>query len=205
MNADALRLLLFTMGSNQKSSPHICSILARCPPCRSFSPILMNFYQTCKDDGVEIIFVSSDRDDKSFNEYFGKMPWLSMVPGYTSTENRDRQSKLANQFKIQGIPSVIVLDAKTGNFISDNGRNEVMQASSSDETKKSLVQTWLSKEAVPIDQAVLGATAGESQNVLVRIFLFFARKPVYMFAALYVLKRFLLYLEKLGKEGENEL
>ena len=80
-----------------------------------------------------------------------------------------------------------------------------MQASSSDETKKSLVQTWLSKEAVPIDQAVLGATAGESQNVLVRIFLFFARKPVYMFAALYVLKRFLLYLEKLGKEGENEL
>ena len=165
----------------------------------------MNFYQTCKDDGVEIIFVSSDKDDKSFNEYFGKMPWLSMVPGYTSTENRDRQSKLANQFKIQGIPSVIVLDAKTGNFISDNGRNEVMQASSSDETKKALVQNWLSKEAVPIDQAVLGGGAGESQNPLVRIFLFFARKPVYMFAALYILKRFLLYLEKLGKEGENEL
>ena len=101
MNADALRLILFTIANNLKQL-HLCLQCShpRCPPCRSFSPVLINFYNTVKDD-IEVIFVSSDRDEKSFSDYYGKMPWLAMVPGYTSKEHNERQAKLANMFKIQ--------------------------------------------------------------------------------------------------------
>ena len=72
----------------------------RCPPCRSFSPALVEFYGACKDD-VEIVFVSSDRDEASFGDYFGKFPWLAMVPGFTSNEHSARQAKLAAMLHIQ--------------------------------------------------------------------------------------------------------
>lgn len=72
----------------------------RCPPCKAFSPVLIDFYNTCKDD-LEVIYISSDRDDKSFGDYFGKMPWVAMMPAYMSNEQRDRQGKLADMFKIQ--------------------------------------------------------------------------------------------------------
>ena len=106
MNADALRLMLFAASSNLKRShyrppshnlrPH----LRRCPPCKRFSPVLIDFYNACKDD-MEVVFVSSDRDDKSFGDYFAKMPWLAMVPAYTSVEQSARQKKLGDMFKIQ--------------------------------------------------------------------------------------------------------
>ena len=53
-----------------------------CPPCRGFTPKLAKFYEDFKktDNGAkfEIVFVSSDRDDESFDEYFGEMPWLAL-------------------------------------------------------------------------------------------------------------------------------
>ena len=60
----------------------------------------MDFYKTNKDD-IEVIFVSSDRDEKSFSDYYQKMPWLALPPAFMSNENRDRQAKLADMFKIQ--------------------------------------------------------------------------------------------------------
>ncbi|KAL7552197.1 hypothetical protein ACHAWF_015414 [Thalassiosira exigua] len=168
-----------------------------CPPCRTFSPQLIEFYNACKDD-LEVVFVSSDRDDNSFNEYFGKFPWLAMVPAYTSNESRARQGKLADMFKIQGIPTVIVLDGKTGKYITDNARTKVMQAGTN-ASKKALIQSWLDKEAVPIDQAVFTG-AGGSGNLLGKVLKFFATRPIYLFGMLYFLKRFLRYLEELGKD-----
>ncbi len=50
-----------------------------CPPCRGFTPVLADFYNkhhTAKN--FEVVFVSSDRDQKSFDDYFGSMPWLSL-------------------------------------------------------------------------------------------------------------------------------
>ena len=32
-----------------------------CPPCRAFTPLLKDFYEEVEGEGVEIIFVSSDR------------------------------------------------------------------------------------------------------------------------------------------------
>ena len=53
-----------------------------CPPCRNFTPKLAKFYEGVKKgqngNQFELIFLSSDRDEKSFNEYLGQMPWYAM-------------------------------------------------------------------------------------------------------------------------------
>jgi len=105
-------------------------------------------------------------------------------------------------FDFQGIPSVIVLDAKTGHFITDNGREDVMQSGISDDSKKAVIESWIAKEAVPIDQAVFGGESG-SENLLVKLIKFLATKPAYIFGLLYFVKKFMLYLEEMGK-GEIE-
>jgi len=49
-----------------------------CPPCRGFTPKLADFYQKFRatnGDKLEIVFVSSDRDERQFQNYFDEMPW----------------------------------------------------------------------------------------------------------------------------------
>jgi thiol-disulfide isomerase/thioredoxin len=73
-----------------------------CPPCRGFTPKLADYYRkvTGDDKNLEIVYVSFDRsvdtlrldsvpcscvisgvwvdrDERSFNEYFHDMPWVS--------------------------------------------------------------------------------------------------------------------------------
>ena len=54
-----------------------------CPPCRGFTPALAKFYNAVKagpnGDKFEIVFVSMDRDEKSFDGYFGEMPWHAIA------------------------------------------------------------------------------------------------------------------------------
>ncbi len=53
-----------------------------CAPCRQFTPILSEMYDHLKSvfptHGLEIVFVSRDRDESSFQNYFRSMPWLSV-------------------------------------------------------------------------------------------------------------------------------
>jgi hypothetical protein len=98
---------------------------------------------------------------------------------------------------LQGIPALVVLDAKTGYVVTANGRDAVMQAIS-DDSRKALFQSWLTKKAVPIDQAVfVGEATGGS---LAKAFFYLAKRPQYIIAIVYLVKRFLHYLETLGKE-----
>mmetsp|Transcript_26268 Transcript_26268/g.55869 ORF Transcript_26268/g.55869 Transcript_26268/m.55869 type:complete len:205 (+) Transcript_26268:390-1004(+) len=200
MNADALRLILFAAGSDIRRSKLKSRRLHRCPPCRQFTPKLIEFYEICKDE-LAVVFVSSDQDEKSFGDYFGKMPWCATLPSYTNVENRERQGRLANMFKIQGIPAVVVLDAKTGHFITDKARAEVMEADGSYRSKKALVQSWISKEALPVDQAVLSTDA---DNILVKLVKHILTRPAYIFGIIFLVKRFLQFLEEMGKEGSEE-
>jgi len=91
-----------------------------CPPCRGFTPLLAKYY---KDDlrskGLEIIFVSSDQTEGQFRSYYKEMPWLA-VP----YSRRDVQKKLNKKFKVQGIPSLVILD-KSGEVITIDGRTKV--------------------------------------------------------------------------------
>lgn len=51
-----------------------------CPPCRGFTPVLAQLYTKLKENNqsIEMIFVSSDRDENSFKEYFNEMPWHAL-------------------------------------------------------------------------------------------------------------------------------
>lgn len=78
-----------------------------CPPCRRFTPIFAEIYEELAPKGeFEVVFVSSDRDEESFNAYFSKMPWLS-IP-FLDPETHKRLKTL---FKVRGIPHLVVLDA----------------------------------------------------------------------------------------------
>lgn len=92
-----------------------------CPPCRGFTPELAKTYQAMQKGGkaFEIVFVSSDRDRKTCKEYHADMPWL-VLP----YDDRKLDAKLNKLYKIQGIPTLIILDA-CGNLVSNNGRTFV--------------------------------------------------------------------------------
>nr|AMA21639.1 cotton nucleoredoxin 1 [Gossypium barbadense] len=92
-----------------------------CPPCRAFTPSLVEVYKKIKekDDAFEVIFISSDRDQASFDEYYSGMPWLALP------FNDARKSSLSRKFKVQGIPMLIAL-GPTGKTITKEARSLVM-------------------------------------------------------------------------------
>ena len=52
-----------------------------CPPCRGFTPVLAEFYKKWVEEegkSLEIVFVSSDRDQEAFDEYYNSMPWAAL-------------------------------------------------------------------------------------------------------------------------------
>merc|ERR1712072_1486727 len=82
-----------------------------CPPCRGFTPELAKMYsEAFSGKGMEIVFVSSDRDESSFNDYYGEMPWVALP-----FDKRDAKATLSKKYKVQGIPSFVILgpDGKT--------------------------------------------------------------------------------------------
>lgn len=92
-----------------------------CPPCRGFTPKLSEFYSKLKEsrDDFELVFVSSDRDESAFDEYFGEMPFLALP-----YSNRDTKAALSKKYKVNGIPSLIVVGAD-GELITTDGRSNV--------------------------------------------------------------------------------
>jgi nucleoredoxin len=90
-----------------------------CPPCRQFTPAFARAYEKLTGEmgkNFEVIFVSSDRDERAFDEYRDEMPWLAMP-----FRDRELKAKLSKTFKVTGIPSLVVLD-ETGSVITTDGR-----------------------------------------------------------------------------------
>ena len=95
-------------------------LLRRCPPCRGFTPVLAaKFKASAEANGIQVVFVSSDRDQKSFDEYYGEMPFLA-VPFAA----RDVKEALGDKYGVRGIPCLVVLDSN-GELITKEGRGEV--------------------------------------------------------------------------------
>jgi len=78
---------------------HICSH-------RGFTPKLSEAYTKMKvnNDNFELVFVSSDKDEKTFQDYFNEMTFWALP-----YEERDAKSELSKMFKVRGIPSLIML------------------------------------------------------------------------------------------------
>ena len=95
-----------------------------CPPCRAFSPKLVEFRNQCRQSKLpfEVVFVSSDKDAKAMQGYMKdvKMQWPALPYG------SKLETLVKQRFGVGGIPTLIILDYK-GNLITRNGRNDVQK------------------------------------------------------------------------------
>ncbi|VVA94062.1 unnamed protein product [Arabis nemorensis] len=92
-----------------------------CPPCRAFTPKLVEVYKQIKerDEAFELIFISSDRDPEAFSEYYSQMPWLALPYG------DPRKPTLSRAFKVGGIPMLAAL-GPTGKTVTKEARDLVL-------------------------------------------------------------------------------
>ena len=79
-----------------------------CPPCRKFTPKLVDYYNKhAKSDNFELIFVSSDRSDDASEKYMQdyKMPWPAVKL------NKMKYVDL-KKYAGRGIPSLVLFNKK---------------------------------------------------------------------------------------------
>jgi len=88
-----------------------------CPPCRGFTPQLAEWYR--KQSRAELVFISSDHDKAAFQEYFEEMPWKGCPFDPKLNET------LRERFSVQGIPTLVILDALSGELITDEARADI--------------------------------------------------------------------------------
>lgn len=93
-----------------------------CPPCRAFLPKLIEAYHKIKakdSNGLEVVFISSDRDQASFDDFFAGMPWLALPFGDS------RKALLSRKFKVSGIPMLVAI-GPSGQTVTKEARDLVM-------------------------------------------------------------------------------
>merc|ERR1712034_115714 len=78
----------------------------------------MGYERSWKKLGIEVIFISWDHSQPDFEEYYKTMPWLASPFG--------KNGHLRDYFNVGGIPSLVLLDAQTGDVITKDGRELVL-------------------------------------------------------------------------------
>ena len=90
-----------------------------CPPCRKFTPELIDFYQKVKKENpdFEIIFVSYDRSPEALADYVRStgMPWPTVVFG--------KGDELKRLYSGKGIPRLVLVDQE-GKVLADSYEGE---------------------------------------------------------------------------------
>jgi thiol-disulfide isomerase/thioredoxin len=95
-----------------------------CPPCRQFTPSLVAFHDAVRRAGgpgkFEVVFVSSDQDQHSFDEYFANHHggWFAL-PFAAQTQRQ----QCGSYFKVEGIPRLIVF-GPDGKIVCSNAVGE---------------------------------------------------------------------------------
>lgn len=93
-----------------------------CPPCRGFTPQLIESYtKALHPKGFRCVLVSSDRSEDDFNDYFKKMPWFALP-----YSDRKLQQELSAKFRVPSIPTLALVDLE-GKTITTEARNAVVQ------------------------------------------------------------------------------
>lgn len=107
-----------------------------CPPCRGFTPILAEFYLAAKrSHNIEIVVCSSDKSAEECAKYYEEMPWAA-VP----YDDRELASQLSSLFKIQGIPTLVILDSD-GKILNADAKSSVVVGKGNVDA---IVSKWLS-------------------------------------------------------------
>ena len=94
-----------------------------CPPCRAFTPALIEFYRTLgqvRSDALEIVFVSCDETADEFHEYYRGMPWAALAFGSAAIK------AVGSKYSSDGIPALFIVDASTGAVVDPDGRSTII-------------------------------------------------------------------------------
>jgi Thioredoxin-like len=94
--------------------------------------------------GLEIVFISSDRDYNSFEQYYSSMPWLAMPFASLAIYKH----VLSSKYEVRGIPALVILDSMSGEIVvsTNQSRQEVSMACSCGDTEISnLFLNWLGR------------------------------------------------------------
>lgn len=95
-----------------------------CPPCRQFTPMLIEAYNAWRSDDVpiEVVLVSWDRSVVDMIRYMrqSRMPWLAMP------FSPRQQEVLNRRFRVDEIPTLVVIDAE-GNTLTTTGVMDVVR------------------------------------------------------------------------------
>merc|ERR1712130_207508 len=67
---------------------------------------------------VAVIYVSSDRCQEDFDEYFKGMPWYALP-----YQERELKHKINTYFSVQGLPQLTVIDGQ-GRVLTHDGRRK---------------------------------------------------------------------------------
>lgn len=128
-----------------------------CRPCVNFTPRLISINQKIKEqmlvDGedFEIVFVSSDRDQASFDSYFDTMPWLALPFGDPNIK------QLVKHFDVKDIPCLVIL-GPDGKTVTKQGRNLINlyqeNAYPFTEAKLELLEKKMDEEAKSLPRSV---------------------------------------------------
>jgi len=94
-----------------------------CAPCRKFTPNLADLYNKWNADSkqIEIVFISYDKKEDEFKEYYTQMPWVCIPFGDS------RIQELGEKFEVEGIPFLCIV-SKDGKeeCLTNNGYEDVM-------------------------------------------------------------------------------
>ncbi|MEN7972854.1 MAG: thioredoxin-like domain-containing protein [Verrucomicrobiota bacterium] len=86
-----------------------------CPPCRAFTPKLVDFYQNEVGGQLfQVLFISNDHNDQEMRSYMrdAEMPWPAVV--YHS----DARKIMTKHYSGQGIPRLVLIN-KNGRVLAD--------------------------------------------------------------------------------------
>lgn len=109
-----------------------------CHFCTIFTPKLVDFYNKINSQGhiFEIIFVSFDEDQSSFEEYYSKMPWLAL-----NFENKEIKVMSAKKLKISGFPHLGLLNAN-GYMYKKDVTQDVLEAETAEQISD-VFNSWI--------------------------------------------------------------
>lgn len=86
-----------------------------CPHCLSELPIILENYSLLKAKGIEVVAISLDSDQKSYEDKTNALPWIN------DSELKGWKSKAAEVYNIHGTPTYYILDQN--NKIIEKPRN----------------------------------------------------------------------------------
>lgn len=102
-----------------------------CIPCQSSFPVLEKLRAKYKDKGFEVVAINMDENLEDANKFLAKYPVSFPIA-------RDAAGTVAEQFKVKGMPTAYILDAKGAVLHVVEGFNEAKETALIESALKTL-------------------------------------------------------------------